>query len=113
MPNIRALLKVCLEPLGYTALLAVDGREVMAVSKTYADRIHLLLTDVIMPNMNGQELADALRETRTDLAVLFMSGYTNDVISHHGVLEQEVNFIQKPVTPFALAHKLREVLKEP
>jgi len=62
-----------------------------------------------MPNMNGQELADALREKRKDLAVLFMSGYTHDVITHHGVLAGG-NFIQKPITLSALANKLREVL---
>ncbi|MHB8809140.1 MAG: ATP-binding protein [Desulfobulbaceae bacterium] len=107
--NIRTMLKVCLEQMGYSVLLAADGREAVEVCRTYTGRIHLLLTDVIMPNMNGQELADALREKRKDLAVLFMSGYTHDVITHHGVLEG-VNFIQKPITLSALANKLREVL---
>ncbi len=110
--NIRAMFKVCLEPMGYTVLLAAEGREALDLSKTYAGRIHLLLTDVIMPNMNGQELADALRVQRPDMGVLFMSGYTDDVIAHHGVLEPGVNFVQKPITLSMLAHKLREVLKK-
>jgi YesN/AraC family two-component response regulator len=97
--------------MGYTVLQAADGLEAVEVGRTYAGRIHLLLTDVIMPNMNGQQLANVLRETRPDMAVLFMSGYTHDVIAHHGVLEPGVNFIQKPITLSLLAHKLREILQ--
>ena len=74
--------------------------------------IHLLLTDVIMPKMNGGELADVLRKSRPDMEVIFMSGYTDDAISHLGVLETGVHFIQKPITPSVLANKLRDVLKK-
>jgi PAS domain S-box-containing protein len=109
--NIRSMFRACLEPMGYTVLQAADGLEAVEVGRTYAGRIHLLLTDVIMPNMNGQQLANVLRETRPDMAVLFMSGYTHDVIAHHGVLEPGVNFIQKPITLSLLAHKLREILQ--
>ena len=63
-----------------------------------------------MPKMNGQELADELKKTRLDMEVIFMSGYTDDVIAHHGVLEEGVNFIQKPITCSRLGQKLREVL---
>jgi PAS domain S-box-containing protein len=110
--NIRAMFKSCLEPMGYTVLLAAEGREALDLSKKHPGRIHLLLTDVIMPNMNGQELADALRNQRPDMGVLFMSGYTDDVIAHHGVLEPGINFIQKPITLSILAHKLRDVLNK-
>lgn len=64
-----------------------------------------------MPNVNGQELYNELKQSRPDMEVIFMSGYTDDVIAHHGVLEPGVNFIQKPITLSRLAHKLREVLK--
>jgi CheY-like chemotaxis protein len=107
------MLKSYLEPLGYNLLIASDGREALNISKAYDGVIHLLLTDVIMPNMNGQELADAMQTMRPDMPIIFMSGYTDDVISHHGVLEPGVNFLQKPVTPSRLAKILKEVLKKP
>jgi len=74
--------------------------------------IHLLLTDVIMPGMNGRELAMRLDETRPSLRVLFMSGYTDDAIVHQGVLDESANFIQKPFAPDGLARKVREVLDQ-
>ena len=82
----------------------------MDLSRSYGGEIHLLLTDVIMPEMNGQELAHAIQNERPDIQVIFMSGYTDDVIAHHGVLEAGVNFIQKPITPSKLAQVLKEVL---
>ncbi len=112
-PTIQRMLKSYLEPLGYNLLIASDGREALNISKAYDGVIHLLLTDVIMPNMNGQELADAMQTMRPDMPIIFMSGYTDDVISHHGVLEPGVNFLQKPVTPSRLAKILKEVLKKP
>src|SRR5262249_38208562 len=72
--------------------------------------IHLLLTDVVMPGMNGRDLAARLTETRPELRVLFMSGYTEKAIAHHAVLDSEVAYIQKPFTPDTLAEKVREVL---
>lgn len=101
-----------LEPMGYTVILACNGKEAIKLSNAYEGNIDLLLTDVIMPNINGQELANELKQSRPDMAVIFMSGYTDDVIAHHGVLEDGVNFIQKPITLSRLAHKLREVLKK-
>jgi len=108
--SIRKLVQMFLEPLGYKVLLAGNGEEAVKIGRTYEGDIDLLLTDVIMPNMNGQELVDEIRKFRPDLAVIFMSGYTDDVIAHHGVLESGVNFVQKPITMNRLAHKLREVL---
>jgi PAS domain S-box-containing protein len=109
---IQRMIRSYLEPLGYNLLIASDGQEAINLSKAYEGDIHILLTDVIMPNMNGQELADAIQEMRPDMQIIFMSGYTDDVISHHGVLEPGVNFIQKPITPSRLAKVLREVLKK-
>jgi CheY-like chemotaxis protein len=111
-PTIQRMLKSCLEPLGYNLLIASDGKEAIDISNNFEGDIHLLLTDVIMPNMNGQELADAIQEMRPDMQIIFMSGYTDDVISHHGVLEPGVNFIQKPVTPSRLTKVLKEVLRK-
>jgi two-component system, cell cycle sensor histidine kinase and response regulator CckA len=110
--HIRSMFRLWLESLGYEVLLAADGREALAVSGAYAGCIDLLLTDVIMPNMNGQQLADALCGSRPDMPVLFMSGYTDDVIIHHGVLGPGGNFIQKPLALSALAQKLRAVLNK-
>jgi DNA-binding NtrC family response regulator len=97
----------------YKVLSASNGLDALAISEAYEGHIHLLLTDVIMPKMNGQELADAVKMSRPELQVIFMSGYTDDVIAHHGVLDEGVNFIQKPITLSRLSKRLREVLKKP
>jgi two-component system cell cycle sensor histidine kinase/response regulator CckA len=80
------------------------------MAKEYADEIHLLITDVVMPGMNGQDLAKNLISLYPGLKHLFMSGYTANVIAHHGVLDEGVNFIQKPFSIQVLATKVREVL---
>jgi len=101
-----------LKPMGYKVMTARNGDEAIRLSNAYEGTIDVLLTDVIMPNINGQELANELKQSRPDVAVIFMSGYTDDVIAHHGVLDNGVNFIQKPITLTKLAHKLREVLRK-
>jgi PAS domain S-box-containing protein len=111
-PIIQRMIRSYLKPFGYKLLIAADGKEAIQLSKTYDGDIHILLTDVIMPNMNGQELAYAMQEMRPDIKIIFMSGYTDDVISHHGVLEPGFNFIQKPITPSRLAEVLSDVLKK-
>ncbi len=107
---ISRMIKSYLEPLGYKMLLAENGQEALMLSRSHNGKIDLLLTDVIMPQMDGQELANAIQQERPDIKIIFMSGYTDDVIAHHGVLDPDVNFIQKPITPSKLAQALEDVL---
>lgn len=99
-----------LKQFGYHVLPAKSPVKAMELSEEYEDIIHLLLTDVIMPGMNGRELAQRLLEARPSLKCLYMSGYTADVIAHHGVLDQGVHFMQKPYGIDELARKLRQIL---
>jgi PAS domain S-box-containing protein len=99
-----------LEMLGYTTLSACDSREALAVSNGYDGIIHLLLTDVVLPYMDGRSLFERLSRSRPEMKVLYMSGYTDDAIVHHGVLDPDVHFLQKPFTMDSLAGKMREVL---
>ena len=76
----------------------------------YTNPIHLLLSDVVMPGMNGQAITEQLSQTRPNLKTLFISGHTDEKIAHHGVLDQGLAFLQKPFSPMILAHKVRQVL---
>jgi PAS domain S-box-containing protein len=109
-PAIGVLVIEVLQPLGYRLLTAANGKEALEISRNFAEDIPMLLTDVIMPGMNGRELAEALKKDRPTVKVIFMSGYTDDVISQCGILDGGVNFIQKPLSPNTLAVKIREVL---
>ena len=109
---VRNLSREILETYGYSVLVAANGREGLSVGKEFQGQIDLVITDVIMPQMSGREMAEALRTIRPATRVLFMSGFTDDVIVHHGVLEEKVFFIQKPFSPEALATKAREVLDQ-
>ncbi len=109
----RAVLKLAvrtLERKGYNVLAARDGLEGQGVANTHEGPIHLLLTDVVMPNMGGKELAQKLLATRPQLKVLYMSGYTDNAIVHHGVLDKDTHFVQKPFGLDSLVQKVREVL---
>ena len=112
-PSLLKLSQELLHRLGSHMLSASLPGEALEVAEKYPGPIHLLLTDVIMPEMNGRDLATKLQENRPPLRHLFMSGYTADVIAHHGVLDEGVHFIQKPFTKKALAAKIREVLGHP
>ncbi len=102
---------VSLQRLGYTVLVAATPTTAMRIARDYPDAINLLITDVILPDLDGLELARRVRELRPDIRCLFMSGYTADVISDRGVLDESVHFIQKPFTIAALATKIREVIE--
>ncbi len=102
--------KMMLEKIGYRVLTAHTPGEAIDLAAKHAGDIHLLLTDVVMPEMNGRDLAKRLLTLYPTLKRLFMSGYTANVIAHHGVLDEGVNFIQKPFTLQSLAEKVREVL---
>jgi PAS domain S-box-containing protein len=101
-----------LDLLGYRTVIAATPGEAIRLAREHAGRIDLLMTDVVMPEMNGRELARNLLSLYPDLKRLFMSGYTADVIAHHGVLDPGVHFLQKPFSMNALAHKLREALAD-
>jgi signal transduction histidine kinase len=104
--------KESLEELGYTVLAAGSPAEAIRLADHHQGNIHLLITDVIMPEMNGKALAKQLRTNLPDLKCLFMSGYTADIIAHHGVLDDGVFFIQKPFPLKDLAIKVRQVLEQ-
>jgi PAS domain S-box-containing protein len=109
--EVRKLVVQILTGQGYTVIEASDGKEAIKVARENSgNKIHLLLTDVVMPGMSGRELAETLALRHRDLKVLYMSGYTDNAIVNHGVLDEGVNYIQKPFTLDALARKVREVL---
>jgi signal transduction histidine kinase/ActR/RegA family two-component response regulator len=109
-PSIIRLTKLMLERLGYTILSASTPGEAIKIATGSDVSIDMLITDVVMPDMNGKNLAKALTEHFPDLKCLFMSGYTANVIADHGVLESGVHFINKPFSKQALAKKVRDVL---
>ena len=111
-PSILKMTRMMLERTGYKVLAAGTPGEAIALAREYAGEIHLLMTDVVMPEMNGRDLAKNLLSLYPDLKRLFMSGYTANVIAHHGVLDEGVHFIQKPFSQQDLTIKVREALDE-
>ena len=111
--SVRSLAQLVLQFHGYTVVAASNGIEAMQTVEKYRGRIDLLVTDVVMPEMDGPDLAGALRSRFVQMKVLFLSGYTNDAVVRHGILHEEVAFLQKPFSPLALARKVREVLNQP
>jgi CheY-like chemotaxis protein len=107
---VRTLAVRILETQGYRVLTAVDGTDALEVARAHAGTIHLVLTDVIMPNLSGPELARRLTLQFPHLRVLFMSGYSDEAVVRHGLLDAQVFFIQKPYTPSGLTQKIRQVL---
>jgi two-component system, cell cycle sensor histidine kinase and response regulator CckA len=108
--GMRDLAQLVLEASGYKVLSTRNGGEAVQVCHEYADAIHLLFTDVVMPKMSGRQLTDLLVPSRPSMKVLYMSGYTDDTMVRHGIQHAETNFLPKPFTPVALAQKVREVL---
>ena len=111
-PAMLKMAAVMLKRQGYTVLAANTPGEAIRLAKEHAGEIHLLLTDVVMPEMNGRDLAKNLLSLYPHLKRLFASGYTANVIAHHGVLDEGVHFIQKPFSAQDLAAKVRTVLDE-
>ena len=109
-PAVRDIVRHVLQARGYSVLQAQDGREALRIIEQHDGPIDLLLTDVVMPEMNGRELAGRLASLHPTMPVIFMSGYTDTAVVHHGVLDRGTIFLQKPFTPDALARKVRQVL---
>jgi signal transduction histidine kinase len=109
---VRELVCEVLEDHGYNVICAPDGIEALRVAEDYDGQIHLLVTDVIMPHMNGHELAVKLGALRPDMKVLYVSGYSDNDIGDHGVLDPRYELLQKPFTPQTLARKIRDVIGE-
>src|SRR5439155_17217999 len=112
-PEVRWLIRDMLQRLGYTVMEARHGIEALVLSTQHPEPIHLLVTDVVMPQMSGREIAEQLRSEHPETKVLFMSGYTDDAVVRHGVQTAEMAFLQKPFTSESLARKVREVLDGP
>ena len=110
---VREMAAEILRENGYQVLEAKHGRQALSLSQQHPGEIHLMLTDVVMPQMSGRELAEFMKPLRSEMKVLYMSGYTDDAIVHHGVLEEGTPFIAKPFSPDALARKVRELLDVP
>ncbi|MGM0417930.1 MAG: PAS domain S-box protein [Thermodesulfobacteriota bacterium] len=101
---------VLLENIGYTVIKACSGTEAIKLAKSFSGKINLIITDVVMPDMNGKKLSEKIKKIYPEINTLFMSGYTANVIAHHGVLEKNINFINKPFSKTDLSSKIREIL---
>jgi len=110
--SLREMAKEYLESVGYSVLETSSGKEALQRAKDFDGTIHLLLTDVVMPEMSGPDLANEMMSIRPAIKIIFTSGYTDDTIARQGILDPSVTFIQKPYRPKALARKIREVLGE-
>ena len=108
--TVRKLAVRMLKGLGYRVLEAPEGGTALLLCEEFKEPIHLIVTDVVMPGMSGRKLVDRLKEIHPEMNVLYMSGYTDNAIVHHGILEEGTNFIRKPFTLDGLARKVREVL---
>jgi two-component system, cell cycle sensor histidine kinase and response regulator CckA len=110
---VRRLTRKVLETQGYAVLAAADGPEALRVAEHHPGTIHILVTDVVMPGMSGREVGRRLAAGRPEMKVLYLSGYADDSIVQHGVLEPGLAFLQKPFAPETLARRVREVLDAP
>src|SRR2546425_1245113 len=108
---VRQIIEEALQARGYRVMVARDGNEALALAGRHTGQIDLLVTDVVMPDMNGRELSQRLTQVRPTIKTLYLSGYTDDAILHHGVLQEGVAFLQKPFSLGVLARKIRDVIE--
>ncbi len=108
--GVRTLASRILSDLGYSVIEAGDGFEALRLTEEYPDEIQLLITDVVMPGMSGSGLVSKLEEIRPGLKTLYISGYTDDAIVHHGIQDSNRAFLEKPFSVYQLTSKVREVL---
>jgi len=111
--DVRQIAQQVLRRYGYHVIEAKNAGEALLTCENHARTIHLLLTDVVMPQMSGRQLAERLGKIRADMKVLFMSGYTDNAVVHHGILDSGIAYLQKPLVPDMLARRVREVLDSP
>jgi DNA-binding response OmpR family regulator len=111
--GVRALARLVLQTRGYTVLEARHGDEAVRIAGQFDRPIHLVVSDLVMPGLSARSLLSKLQEERSALKFLFMSGYLDDAIAHHGLIEMGLPFLQKPFTPDSLTAKVREVLDGP
>ncbi len=110
--SVRRVARISLETHGYKVVEAVDETDAIIKAEQYLGPIHLIVTDVVMPQVGGRQLADALRIIYPRVKVLYMSGYTDDAVLQHGIVEHTENFIHKPFASLGLVKKVRTLLDE-
>jgi len=111
--GVRELAREYLTSSGYTVIEAENGHTALELAAMHVGPIHLLLTDVVMPGISGKELAERVGQVRPGIKIIYMSGYTDQAVVHHGILENDAVLLQKPFTLLTLAGKLREILAVP
>jgi two-component system cell cycle sensor histidine kinase/response regulator CckA len=111
--QVRETTGIVLGRSGYRVIEAQNGEEALAVTRRMGGGIHLLVTDVVMPRMNGRELAERLAEVQPALKAIYLSGYTGDAVVHAGAIDPRMTYLQKPVAPELLLRKVREMLDRP
>ena len=111
-PSTCQLIADILKPFGFNCLLATSAKEALDIIHKYDGEVHILLTDVVMPYMNGRKLAETVKKEKPNIKIIFMSGYTENVITQNGVLEKGIHYISQPITPIALIQKIKSVLQD-